>query len=79
MTRRRGTRRMLAIALALTALVLPACAGLPTSGDVAVGLKLGESPQDVDILPVASGPITGAGPEEIVEGFFEAGITTTEN
>ncbi|MGD2202600.1 LpqB family beta-propeller domain-containing protein [Microbacterium maritypicum] len=79
MTRRRGTRRMLAIALALTALVLPACAGLPTSGDVAVGLKLGESPQDVDILPVASGPVTGAGPEEIVEGFLEAGITTTEN
>ncbi|MGH3690820.1 MAG: LpqB family beta-propeller domain-containing protein, partial [Microbacterium sp.] len=43
------------------------------------GLKLGESPQDVDILPVASGPITGAGPEEIVEGFLEAGITTTDN
>lgn len=79
MTERRGRRRLRGIALALVALLLPACAGLPTSGDVAVGLKLGESPQDIDILPVASGPITGAGPEEIVDGFLEAGITTTDN
>ncbi|MFK0241065.1 LpqB family beta-propeller domain-containing protein [Microbacterium sp. NPDC090281] len=79
MTQRRGNRGLRGIALVLAALLLPACAGLPTSGDVAVGLKLGESPQDVDILPVASGPITGAGPEEIVEGFLEAGITTTDN
>jgi len=78
-TERRPNRRLRGLALILVAALLPACAGLPTSGDVAVGLKLGESPQDVDILPVASGPITGAGPEEIVEGFLEAGITTTDN
>lgn len=76
----RASRRRLPVAgLALLALLLPACAGLPTSGDVAVGLQLGESPQDVDVLPVASGPIAGAGPEEIVEGFLEAGITTSDN
>ncbi|KTR75431.1 hypothetical protein NS234_15540 [Microbacterium oxydans] len=79
MTEHRGKRRLRGLALVLVALLLPACAGLPTSGDVAVGLKLGESPQDIDILPVASGPITGAGPEEIVDGFLEAGITTTDN
>ncbi|WP_251050719.1 MULTISPECIES: GerMN domain-containing protein [unclassified Microbacterium] len=66
-------------ALVVVALLLPACAGLPTSGDVAVGLELGESPPDVDFLPVASGPIAGAGPQEIVEGFLEAGVTTSDN
>lgn len=76
----RASRRLLrAAAVAVVALLLPACAGLPTSGDVAVGLELGESPDDVDVLPVASGPIAGAGPEEIVEGFLEAGITTSDN
>jgi hypothetical protein len=67
------------VALVVAALLLPACAGLPTTGDVAVGLVLGESTQDVDFLPVASGPIQGAGPQEIVEGFLEAGITTSDN
>lgn len=79
MSRATSKRMLRAAALALAALVLTACAGLPTSGGVAVGLELGESSQDVDFLPVASGPITGAGPEEIVEGFLEAGITTSDN
>ena len=79
MTERRRTRGLRGIALLVAALLLPACAGLPTSGDVTVGLVLGESPQDVDFLPVASGPIAGAGPQEIVEGFVEAGITTSDN
>jgi hypothetical protein len=67
------------LAVLVAAVLLPACAGLPTSGDVSVGLVLGESPQDVDFLPVASGPIEGAGPQAIVEGFLEAGITTSDN
>ncbi|WP_270365037.1 LpqB family beta-propeller domain-containing protein [Microbacterium algeriense] len=79
MSRRTGRRSLRMMALAVAALLLPACAGLPTSGGVSVGLKLGESEQEVDFLPVASGPITGAGPEQIVEGFLEAGITTTDN
>ena len=79
MRRTRSTTLLRGAALVLAALLLPACAGLPTSGGVAVGLKLGESAQDVDFLPVASGPVAGAGPEEIVEGFLEAGITTSDN
>ncbi|WP_223625849.1 LpqB family beta-propeller domain-containing protein [Microbacterium sp. EST19A] len=79
MTERRATRLLRGVALVVAALLLPACAGLPTSGDVSVGLVLGESGQDVDFLPVASGPIQGAGPQEIVEGFLEAGITTSDN
>ena len=79
MSERRATRMLRGVALLVAALLLPACAGLPTSGDVAVGLVLGESAADVDFLPVASGPIQGAGPQEIVEGFLEAGITTSDN
>jgi hypothetical protein len=68
------------IALAAASLVLlTACTGLPTSGDVNVGLELGESPDDADFLPLASGPAPGAGPREIVEGFMEAAITPAEN
>lgn len=79
MTERTATRILRGVALVVAALLLPACAGLPMSGDVSVGLVLGESGQDVDFLPVASGPIQGAGPQEIVEGFLEAGITTSDN
>ncbi|KJQ53697.1 LpqB family beta-propeller domain-containing protein [Microbacterium sp. SA39] len=79
MTERRSRRMLRGLALVVAALLLPACAGLPTSGDVTVGLVLGESPQDVDFLPVASGPIQGSGPQDIVEGFLEAGITTSDN
>lgn len=79
MNRTRWRRTLRGGAVALVALLLSACAGLPTSGGVSVGLELGESTQDVDFLPVASGPIKGAGPEEIVEGFLEAGITTSDN
>lgn len=79
MTDRKAKRSLRGIAVLLVALALPACAGLPVTGDVSVGLELGESPADVDFLPVASGPIRGAGPQEIVEGFVEAGITTSDN
>ncbi|WAA67425.1 LpqB family beta-propeller domain-containing protein [Microbacterium oxydans] len=79
MTRSTPGRLLRGAALALAALVLTACAGLPTSGGVSVGRELGQSSQDVDFLPVASGPITGAGPEGIVEGFLEAGITTSDS
>jgi hypothetical protein len=79
MTRVSSKGMLRGAALVLAALLLPACAGLPTSGNVAAGLELGESSQDLDFLPVASGPIKGSGPEEIVEGFLEAGITTSDN
>lgn len=79
MTARPRVRMLRAAALAVTALVLTACAGLPTSGDVAVGLKLGESTQEIDFLPVAPEPMEGSGPAQIVEGFLEAGVTTTDN
>jgi hypothetical protein len=68
-----------AAAIAVSALALTGCTGLPTSGDVNVGLELGESPDDTDFLPLASGPAPGADPQEIVEGFMEAAITPADN
>lgn len=76
----RSLSRMLrGIAVAATALVLSACAGLPMSGDVNVGLELGAAPEDNDFLFIAAGPAPGSGPQEIVEGFLEAAISPAEN
>lgn len=72
--------RIVRAAVAFSAvLALAACTGLPTNGDVKQGLALGAAPEEVDILPVASGPMAGAGPAEIVDGFLEAAITPTDN
>lgn len=74
------TRIMLrAAAIVSAALLLTACAGLPTTGDVKTGQALGTSPEDQEFLPLASGPVEGAGPAAIVEGFMEAAITTADN
>ena len=75
----RTTRMLRGVAVALAALVLTACTGLPMSGDVNAGLELGEAPEVNDLLLVASGPPPGASPEEIVEGFLEAAITPADN
>ncbi len=76
----RARRVLRAIAVAASAaLMLSACSGLPTTGDVQSGLALGASPEVPDFLPLASGPIDGAGPSAIVEGFMEAAITPADN
>ncbi|WP_091231898.1 LpqB family beta-propeller domain-containing protein [Microbacterium sp. 3J1] len=75
----RGSRTLRALAVALGVVLLSACTGLPTTGDVQPGLALGASPQDPDFLPLASGPVDGAGPAAIVEGFMEAAITPADN
>nr|WP_201469385.1 LpqB family beta-propeller domain-containing protein [Microbacterium hydrocarbonoxydans] len=73
-------RRVLgAIIAAASLLLVTACTGLPTTGDVQSGLALGASPEDPDLLPLASGPIDGAGPAAIVEGFMVAAITPADN
>lgn len=79
MRSRQKGRMLIGILLAAAGLALTACAGLPTSGDVNVGLELGKATDDRDYLPFAPGPAPGASPAEIVEGFMEAGITTSDN
>lgn len=77
---RRGRgRRMRGIAVAAVALLLAGCTGLPTRGDVQVGLELDAPQEEPDFLPLASGPVPDATPEEMVEGFMEAAITPADD
>ncbi|MDY0909034.1 LpqB family beta-propeller domain-containing protein [Microbacterium sp. CFBP9034] len=71
MTRRRG---ILSVVVAMLAIVLTACTGLPTSGPVYYGLSTEDAPDadDVSFL-LPDRPQPGASPEQIVEGFIRAG------
>lgn len=66
-------------AVLMAGLLLAACTGLPTTGDVKVGEPLGEAPDELDFLPLADDPVQGAGPEAIVEGFLQAAITAEDS
>ena len=78
MTTRTG-RALRAASIAAVGLLLAACTGLPTTGDVQPGKPLGAPSEAQDFLPLASGPADGAGPAAIVEGFMEAAITPADN
>ncbi|ANG85263.1 LpqB family beta-propeller domain-containing protein [Microbacterium aurantiacum] len=68
-----GRRLFAWLGAALLAVALTACAGLPTSGPVNPGRAPGEAEgsQEVFFRPV--GPLPGATPQQIVEGFIRAG------
>lgn len=71
MTRARG---ILALLLAVCAIVVTGCAGFPTSGPPEYGLEnggTGNGSQNVQFIP--NRPQPGATPEQIVEGFVDAG------
>ena len=71
MTRVRG---ILALILALCAVVVTGCAGFPTSGPPEYGLEngnTGNGSQNVVFIP--NRPQPGATPQQIVEGFIDAG------
>jgi len=72
-------RRAAAVAMAAAvAVMLSACAGLPTSGPVFAGLQPGAvAPPDFSYVPVK--PQDGASPEQIVQGFIDAGIGPESN
>lgn len=65
--------RATAIGGALAALLaLTGCIGIPTSGDVASGpIEVGDPGESLIDQP--EGPVAGATPEEIIEGFLRAG------
>ena len=68
--RRRG---ILSAIVAVAALVLSACAGLPASGPVNPGLSAGTDAGSPEFLFRPDEPQPGATPEQIVEGFIRAG------
>lgn len=71
MTARRG---ILSLIVAVLAIVLTACAGLPTSGKVNYGLSTADAPDSEDVtFLLPDSPQPGATPEQIVEGFIRAG------
>lgn len=67
-------RRVVAAALGfVTAVVLTACAGLPTAGPVRPGLEPGDGGGGPAFVFEPDSPQPGASPQEIVEGFIRAG------
>jgi hypothetical protein len=77
--RRHGLRRVtLATAGVLAAIALAACGSIPTSGPVGSGDAVVSEPGPVVLL--AYGPPDGAAPQEIVQGFLQAGAAgSTDN
>lgn len=70
-------RRLLALAALAATLVLSACQGLPSTGPVIEGRRLGE-PINEPVLIGAQGPFDGATPEQVVRGFIRAGEDSDE-
>lgn len=67
------------VAVTMAALLVAGCSGLPTSGQVNVGLPLDDQLPDLRPNLVALEPAVDASPEDIVAGFLEAGVTPTDS
>lgn len=76
MTRRH--RRLLIGVVAAFTVLLSACSGLPTTGEVKSGLALDDVDLPPDISQIAEGPLEGASADEIVEGFLDAALTPAD-
>lgn len=70
----RARRGILSVIVAVLAIVLTACSGLPTSGKVNYGLSTSDAPDSEDVsFLLPDSPQPGATPEQIVQGFIRAG------
>ncbi|MGF3055802.1 LpqB family beta-propeller domain-containing protein [Microbacterium sp. YY-01] len=74
---RRVAARMLMLLAAVSLAV--ACASLPVSGDVRPGLSANETRSGADRVWVVDGPVEGADPERIVQGFIDAAVSPADN
>lgn len=77
MSRRRSV--LAAVAAGILALTLTACAGLPVSGPVKIGREVAEAGEDPTVSFNPRGPSAGMTPQQIVEGFIEAGTGSRNN
>ncbi|GLI26056.1 lipoprotein LpqB [Agromyces rhizosphaerae] len=74
----RSPMRQAASVALLAVLVLAGCASIPTSGGVNAGqVATGEDTVEVDV--VASGPVAGSSPEQVVRGFVDAAASPRNN
>ncbi|WP_353809290.1 GerMN domain-containing protein [Agromyces sp. SYSU T00194] len=74
----RSIRHAASIAALATLALLAGCASIPTSGGVNAGqVTTGEETVEVDV--VASGPVSGSSPEQILRGFVDAAASPRNN
>ncbi|MDN3496410.1 LpqB family beta-propeller domain-containing protein [Planococcus sp. APC 4015] len=75
-----GPRRLTAALVAsVLALLLTACAGLPTGGGVNEGLEPGSEIEAPDVSFIPDRPQPGATPEQVVDGFLRAGVGAADD
>ncbi|BDZ65822.1 LpqB family beta-propeller domain-containing protein [Agromyces mangrovi Wang et al. 2018] len=75
---RRTFRQAASVAVLAALVALTGCASIPTSGGVNAGqVATGEESVEVDV--VASGPVAGSSPEQIVSGFVDAAASPRNN
>ncbi|MBA8816625.1 hypothetical protein FHX48_001698 [Microbacterium halimionae] len=72
-------RLLAAATLSICALVLTACAGLPTNGTVNPGLPVSDEETVPDFSFVVDPPQPGATAQQIVDGFIRAGSGPRQN
>jgi hypothetical protein len=73
MTSNRSRRRiLLALAVGLCTVALSACAGIPSSGPVNVGISVKATGIDDGAILIPEGPVRGAKPAQILQGFIAA-------
>jgi hypothetical protein len=73
-------RRLVAsVVVAIVALALTACAGMPTTGSVQQGLAPGTGDESLELAFRPASPQRGATPEQIVQGFIAAGTSPAGN
>ncbi|MGO2112232.1 MAG: GerMN domain-containing protein, partial [Pseudoclavibacter sp.] len=73
-----GTRLVRAACAVVVIVLLAACARIPLSGSVAEGQDV-QAPDEQGVQYLPPSPVPGAAPEQIVEGFLEAGTGTQNN
>lgn len=72
-------RRVAALAAAVLLLVLTACSGMPTSGQVYPGNEPLGVEEEPGVAFAPDGPQAGASPQQIVDGFLRAGSGPQES
>lgn len=73
------TKRFLAIVVVAIMAILTGCASIPTSGPLGVSTTSPTQAADGRLLFSAAGPRDGMTPEEIIEGFYKAGVDTNDD
>lgn len=72
-------KQLLAIVTVVLLAFLTACANIPTSGSLGVSTTAPTQGTDGSLSFSAAGPRDGMSPEEVIEGFYKAGVDTNDD